>query len=144
MNQRDDHDLQERIRKRAYGLWEQEGHPHGRADAHWDMAAELIAIEDNHRLATRPVQSASATGPTGEPIEPLGPAGSMGDMPTLTDQGEEQTLPQEEQSPATAPIDTDAEAARSDPQPARAPAKASAQAAALRSKRPGAGQPRPR
>jgi hypothetical protein len=37
-----DADLQERIRRRAYQLWEQEGRPEGRADEHWRRAdAEL-------------------------------------------------------------------------------------------------------
>ena len=40
-----DADLQERIRSRAYLLWEQEGRPEGRAEAHWLRAeAELADV----------------------------------------------------------------------------------------------------
>jgi hypothetical protein len=31
-------DLEQRIRERAYYIWEREGHPVGRADAHWHAA----------------------------------------------------------------------------------------------------------
>jgi hypothetical protein len=37
----------DRIRERAYRLWESEGRPDGRALAHWDMAEKLIAAEDH-------------------------------------------------------------------------------------------------
>jgi hypothetical protein len=37
-------DLEHRIRERAHSIWEQEGRPAGRAEAHWAMAcAELAA-----------------------------------------------------------------------------------------------------
>ena len=36
-------DLHDRIKTRAYSLWEQEGRPEGRADEHWGRAeAEVI------------------------------------------------------------------------------------------------------
>ena len=38
--------IKERIRERAYRLWEEEGRPEGRARAHWHMAESLIAAED--------------------------------------------------------------------------------------------------
>ena len=31
-------DLEQRIRERAYELWERDGRAHGRADAHWHAA----------------------------------------------------------------------------------------------------------
>jgi hypothetical protein len=95
MHRDEEQALAERIRVRAYHLWEQEGRPEGRADAHWDQATELVAIEDNQRLATKPVAETANLGPTGEPVEPLGPARNLGEFPTLTDQGEERTLPQQ-------------------------------------------------
>jgi hypothetical protein len=36
-------DLKERIRRRAYILWEQEGRPEGRADEHWLRAEAEVA-----------------------------------------------------------------------------------------------------
>jgi DUF2934 family protein len=39
-------DFEERVRKRAYLLWEREGRPNGRADEHWRQAvAELAELE---------------------------------------------------------------------------------------------------
>jgi Protein of unknown function (DUF2934) len=55
-------DPEQRVRERAYQIWTEEGRPEGRADVHWDMARELIAIEDNAQPATpgEPVEEASA------------------------------------------------------------------------------------
>lgn len=103
MPNRDESDRERRIRERAYRLWQEEGCPEGRSDVHWDMAAELIAIEDNQRLATEPVGASSrAIGPMGEPIEPIVAVENVGEFPTMTDQGEEQTSPKRrEQMAAT-------------------------------------------
>jgi hypothetical protein len=87
-------DLEQRVRKRAYRLWQEEGCPEGRAQVHWDKARELVAIEDNYRQALRPVRAAEAQlGPTGEPIEPVEALENAGEFPTLTDQGEEDGYP---------------------------------------------------
>jgi hypothetical protein len=85
-------DFEKRVRDRAHKLWEEEGCPEGRADAHWDLARELVAIEDNLDLTLKPVES-TELGPYGEPVEPLAPAQSNGETPTMVDQGEEQTIP---------------------------------------------------
>ncbi len=45
---------EERIRARAKHIWEREGKPEGRAEAHWEMAREEIAIEDNQSLSLKP------------------------------------------------------------------------------------------
>jgi len=90
-------DFEERVRKRAHHLWEEEGRPDGRADIHWDKARELVAIEDNYKLALKPVD-AEKTGPAGEPIEPISAVENAGEFPTLTDQGEEQTYPKRTRS----------------------------------------------
>jgi hypothetical protein len=81
-------DREQRIRERAYGIWLEEGQPAGRADVHWDMATELIAIEENQLLTLKPV------GRAGEPVEPILAVENAGDFPTLTDQGEETSYPQ--------------------------------------------------
>jgi hypothetical protein len=36
-------DLEQRIRQRAYELWESEGRPQGREQAHWQQAEREIA-----------------------------------------------------------------------------------------------------
>ena len=94
MKEQEERERQERIRQRAYRLWEAEGCPEGRQDVHWDQASELVAIEENQRLATTPVEhSMDNIGPTGEPVESLEVARNLGEFPTLTDQGEEQVFP---------------------------------------------------
>ena len=93
MSRDEEQDLAERIRLRAYRLWEQDGRPEGREGVHWDQASELVAIEDNYRLTTQPVSSSDNLGPSGEPIESSKIMENLGEFPTLTDQGEEQTFP---------------------------------------------------
>ncbi len=38
--------MDERIRDRAYALWEQNGHPEGRAKEHWHQAQSDLKAED--------------------------------------------------------------------------------------------------
>jgi hypothetical protein len=86
--------LAQRIRERAYRLWEEEGRPPGRALDHWDRARTLIAIEDNPGAALEPNPVGSDAPPIpGEPVEPLIAVENQGEFPTLTDQGEESTAP---------------------------------------------------
>lgn len=40
----------ERIRERAYALWEEEGRPAGRAERHWHRAVAEIAARDAYGL----------------------------------------------------------------------------------------------
>jgi hypothetical protein len=89
MNEQEESDRECRIRQKAYQLWEEEGRPEGREEAHWDLATELIAIEENHDLAVVPVPRADALGPSGEPIEPIEAVENAGEFPTMTDQGEQ-------------------------------------------------------
>ena len=86
--------LEARIRQRAYEIWQQEGRPDNRENEHWDMATELVAIEDNYRdtLKPNPVEN-YANNPTTEPVEPLEAVRNQGEFPTLTDQGEEINFP---------------------------------------------------
>ena len=90
----DDRQRDARIRERAYRLWLDEGRPEGRAEAHWDMATELVAIEENQRdtLKPNPIHEYEDN-PTTEQIEPLEIMKNVGEFPTLTDQGEEATFP---------------------------------------------------
>ena len=81
-------DREQRIRERAFSIWLEEGRPEGRADIHWDMATELIAIEENQLFTLKPV------GRAGEPVEPILAVDNAGEFPTLTDQGEETAYPQ--------------------------------------------------
>lgn len=84
-----------RIREVAHRLWEQEGRPEGREEAHWEMARELVAIEENQRQATKPnpVAQSRDRATTEEPVEPILAVENQGDVPVLNDQGEKQTRP---------------------------------------------------
>lgn len=99
--------IDQRTRRRAEELWQAAGRPAGGSDNYVNRARELIAIEDNPHLATKPVPHDRDTGPdhpptmppetrgpTGEPVEPLKQAvTNQGEFPTLTDQGEEEPAP---------------------------------------------------
>jgi Protein of unknown function (DUF2934) len=61
------HDSEQRIRERAYAIWEQEGRPDGREHAHWERARSLLETEAEARGRTGPFR--------GEAI-PAGPAPS--------------------------------------------------------------------
>jgi hypothetical protein len=60
------HAREQRIRDKAYQMWIDEGQPDGRADAHWDMATELVATEENQLLTLKPVEDSSPMSPNGE------------------------------------------------------------------------------
>lgn len=88
-------DLEQRIRQRAHAIWEHEGRPEGRAEAHWDLAREEIAIEDNYRDTLKPNPS---HGPDdialhSEPVEPAIAMENLGEQPGLADQGEDFHVP---------------------------------------------------
>jgi len=76
---------EERIRQWAYRLWQEEGCPEGREAVHWEKACELVAIEENQKATTKPVQN---LGPEGEPVEEAQIQRNYGEFPTLTDQAE--------------------------------------------------------
>lgn len=79
-------DLEKRIRERAFTLWLEEGQPEGRAEDNWNLARELVAIEDGQMATTRPVKDELP----GEPVEPIEALANAGEFPTMTDQGEMQ------------------------------------------------------
>lgn len=76
-------DREERIRRRAHGIWEEEGRPDGRANDHWQRAFreiedELRREEDSHQSGSNEVPAANIVvheGPTsGAPLPGLEPA----------------------------------------------------------------------
>ena len=44
----------ERVRLRAYHLWEQDGRPHGRNDEYWQIALRQIQEEERQDEAVMP------------------------------------------------------------------------------------------
>ncbi|MDF3075846.1 MAG: hypothetical protein K0S54_3513 [Alphaproteobacteria bacterium] len=88
----------QRLEARARELWKADGAPPGKMDDYVERARELIAIETNGDIARIPVKSLPdpSTEPYGEPVEPLEAIKNQGEFPTLTDQGEEQLFPEDE------------------------------------------------
>jgi hypothetical protein len=83
-------DVEERVRRRAYRIWEEEGCPEGRELVHWDMAAELVAIEDSQNVIRKPVnRSLEDPAIAADEIEPAAPVSALGELPTTTDQAEQ-------------------------------------------------------
>ena len=92
-------DDEERIRAKAYELWQSEGEPHGRADAHWTMAREMVATEDSLRSTLLPI------GEAGDASEPAIAITNQGEFPGLADQGEETPhVPERVPAPEATPV----------------------------------------
>jgi Protein of unknown function (DUF2934) len=49
-----DIEQRQRIERRAYAVWEAEGHPDGRHEEHWLAATRQIEAEDSGRPAEKP------------------------------------------------------------------------------------------
>ena len=80
-----DNTLEQRIRRKAHEIWEQEGRPQGRAADHWEKARILVAIEDD-RTSLVPV--------TSERPEEAELQKNLGEFPTaFTDAGDRQQTP---------------------------------------------------
>ena len=73
--------LDDRIRQRAYEIWEREGRPEGREQDHWKLASEEIAIEDNigQTLKPNPSRGPDDTAERSSPVEPLISAENQGE-----------------------------------------------------------------
>lgn len=98
----DDHE--QRVRERAFKIWQEQGCPDGQAEAHWEMARELVAIEQNQDLTLVPV-ARDPEDPTiaADDVEETGPAANAtGELPTLTDAGEQSYPPSREAEHAAA------------------------------------------
>jgi hypothetical protein len=64
-------DRERRIRERAYRLWEEEGRPGGRAEAHWREAQRQIAAEEGSGWQPEAPDDAQAGSRGGAPADPL-------------------------------------------------------------------------
>jgi len=81
---------QQRIRERAYHLWESEGRPEGRDAEYWERARELVGIEESPAAGQVPVREEAFL------------RENLGEFPDRTaDQGERQvTLAKPARTPA--------------------------------------------
>jgi hypothetical protein len=90
----------QRIRERAYHLWEQEGRPHGRDQEFWERARELIGMEDNPHAGELPNPMNHSDSPRETGIEEAEIQANLGEFPDrFADQGEVQQTPAAVHSP---------------------------------------------
>jgi hypothetical protein len=77
-----DESWEDRVRRRAYELWESEGWPEGRESDHWRIAEQLVAEEEGRLSGSLPYG-----GDEEAPAEDPAISEGDGDVPGLTDQG---------------------------------------------------------
>ena len=88
-------DLEQRIRERAYEIWENEGCPEGRGDEHWQQACAEYRDAQAEAEAQAGVQAGADAGPTdasqspwgGEADSPTGGGGTGGSTSEGMDDG---------------------------------------------------------
>ena len=87
---------QQRIRLRAYHLWESEGRPDGQSAAYWERAQELDAIEHNPPARMgEPISNDPTQAPEGVIVEEASLQENLGEFPArFTDQGDTMPTPE--------------------------------------------------
>lgn len=93
-----------RVNERARHLWEEAGRPAGHEADYIERAHELIAMEQSPHAATVPLSESRPA-----PAEPIEAVENQGEFPTLTDQGEEPTVPRWQGSDSKARPEDDEE-----------------------------------
>jgi hypothetical protein len=84
-------EYEQRIRERAYRLWEQEGRPHGRDLEYWERARELegMASHPDAGLIPNPIETNHGEPPPAQPVEEAEIMRNLGEFPDRSgDQGE--------------------------------------------------------
>jgi hypothetical protein len=85
-------DHEERIRQRAYKLWQEGGFPNGRDVELWEQAEDLVAIEENPDAGQLPISG--DRDPAFDGVEEAEIQESYGEVPgRLTDQGDRPQTP---------------------------------------------------
>lgn len=87
-----DKDIENRIRERAYEIWEEEGRPEGREAQHWQQAAAEIADAQRENRETKAKSGGKTTGTTRKKaastkIASAKNASASGDKPAKTTTG---------------------------------------------------------
>jgi Protein of unknown function (DUF2934) len=97
-------DIEQRIRQRAYRIWEEEGRPEGRAAEHWERARFLVGIEARPDAGKQPNpivegrEKGYTTPPPPTPVEPIEALENPGEFPDrFADQGEKSAGPMRRQ-----------------------------------------------
>lgn len=85
---------EQRVRERAYHLWETEGKPHGRDVEFWERARELVAIEESAGAGQLPNPQAHPEMVRETGVEEAEIQENLGEFPDrFADQGEVQVTP---------------------------------------------------
>lgn len=85
---------EQRVRERAYLMWEADGKPHGRDVEYWERARELIGMEESAGSGLLPNPATEPNSPRETGIEEAEIQQNLGEFPDrLTDQGEVQVTP---------------------------------------------------
>lgn len=85
----------ERIRTRAYHLWQSEGEKHGHEEEYWERARELVGMEESAGSGQLPnPMTVLGNDPAhGAIVEESAIQENLGEFPGQADQGEEQPYP---------------------------------------------------
>ena len=85
----------ERIRERAYYLWEADGCPEGSDLEYWERARELVAMSDSTGAAQRPVPAPDDPAVmAGQAVEEASIQQNLGEFPDRSaDQGDRPQVP---------------------------------------------------
>lgn len=86
---------EERIRERAYQLWEADGGPAGNDLEYWERARELVGMEESRGAGQVPVPALDDPSViAGQPVEEAFIQENLGEFPDrLSDQGEHPQTP---------------------------------------------------
>ncbi|HEY4173219.1 MAG TPA: DUF2934 domain-containing protein [Rhodopila sp.] len=89
-----DPEREQRIRERAYHLWETEGKPHGRDVEYWERARELVGMEESAGSGLLPNPQTTPRSPRETGVEEAEIQENLGEFPDrLADQGEVKPTP---------------------------------------------------
>ena len=90
----DDAGRDERIRERAYHLWQADGEPHGRDGEYWERARELVGMEESAGAGQISPQDDEAHRIDGQIVDEAALQENLGEFPgRQTDQGDRQPTP---------------------------------------------------
>jgi hypothetical protein len=89
-----DPEREQRVRERAYLMWEADGKPHGRDVEYWERARELVNMEESSGSGLLPNPQNEPDAPRQSGIEEAEIQQNLGEFPDrLADQGEVQATP---------------------------------------------------
>jgi Protein of unknown function (DUF2934) len=87
-------EYEQRVRERAYHLWEADGKPHGQDTEFWERARELIGMEESAGAGLLPNPQANPDSAAQTGVEEAEIQQNLGEFPgILTDQGDRALTP---------------------------------------------------